>query len=265
MHNPEVHLLDAVPFRMSHNRPRDSHRLPTWLLEMFTVGQLSVSVEGLPWRTFGMAEGILYAPDTAYRERIPVRGGVCESLCLFFTLDDALSFDAWKNLAPPYRVIDDSLGQLMPLIQQSVRHHGLPGVDALLAQGAFLQILGLLLSAATVDDTLIVAGNPSGEDLVTRLHRHMRANLGKPLTLARLAEAMDMSVSGLAHAYRRLTNQSPMMVLRRMRIDAARTHLDAGRLSLAEIADLTGFADAFHLSRTFKQIVGLSPRDYRNK
>jgi AraC-like DNA-binding protein len=32
---------------------------------------------------------------------------------------------------------------------------------------------------------------------------------------------------------------------------------------LAQIARETGFADAFHLSRTFKQSVGVSPRRFR--
>jgi AraC-like DNA-binding protein len=36
------------------------------------------------------------------------------------------------------------------------------------------------------------------------------------------------------------------------------------RLSLAQIAGETGFADAFHLSRAFKQVTGVSPRQFRH-
>jgi AraC-like DNA-binding protein len=260
---PYPALLGAMPCRMTRSRPHQPHRHTSWLLELFTSGRLSVSIEGGPWRTFGVGSGVLYAPETLFRERLVPRGMICESLYLFFDRFDAPPFDAYSDLAPPYRVIDDQRGLLLPLVEQVVRHHALPGADALLAQGAFLQVLGRLLTAATNGDTLVIADDSSDEDLVTRLDRHMRAGLGEPLSLAKLADAMGMSESGLSHAYRRLAGATPMATLRRMRIDAVKTHLTARRLSLAEIADLTGFADAFHLSRTFKRVVGISPRDYR--
>jgi AraC-like DNA-binding protein len=262
---PSPKLFGAMPCRMVRSRPLQPHRHSSWLLEMFTSGQLSVSIEGGPWRAFGKGRGILYAPGTSFHERLVPRGMVCESLYLLFALPGTPPFDAWATRAPAYRIIDDRRRLLLPLVEQAVRHHELPGADALLAHGAFLQTLGRLLTAATAGDALVIADDSSDEDLVTRLDRRMRAGLGEPLSLARLADATGMSESGLSHAYRRLTGTTPMATLRRMRIDAAKAHLAARRLSLSEIADLTGFSDAFHLSRTFKQIVGMSPRDYRKQ
>ena len=72
-----------------------------------------------------------------------------------------------------------------------------------------------------------------------------------------------MSESGFAHAYRRLAGQSPGQALRRMRIEAVKMYLLHNRLTLEKIAQLTGFADAFHLSHTFRKVVGVSPKQFR--
>jgi AraC family transcriptional regulator len=53
-----------------------------------------------------------------------------------------------------------------------------------------------------------------------------------------------------------------MAALRAMRIEAAKVQLVRGDLKLDAIAIQTGFADAFHLSRTFKRMVGSSPRQF---
>jgi AraC-like DNA-binding protein len=57
------------------------------------------------------------------------------------------------------------------------------------------------------------------------------------------------------------TGESPMMTLTRMRIHLAKTLLLQGhRLKL--VADQTGFWDQYHLSKTFKQHEGISPREF---
>jgi transcriptional regulator GlxA family with amidase domain len=83
------------------------------------------------------------------------------------------------------------------------------------------------------------------------------------LQLADIAAAVGMSVSGFAHNYKRQTGLSPMAMLRRMRVEAVKSHLMRERLTLEQIANETGFADAFHLSRTFKEVTGVSPRQFR--
>jgi AraC-like DNA-binding protein len=258
-----LRLISALPFRMAKPLPSRVISRKLWTLEMFTTGKLAVSVAGSSWRTFGRDQGLLYPPNTPYREKNAGGSAACQSLCLLFEIEDAPMFDPWRALVHPYRGIEDPQNLLLPLVEQVLRHHTLPGPDALLARGAFMQVMGHLLRAAPAGERLIVTESRSHEDLLTRAHRLMRANLHKPLSLPDFATATEMSESGFAHAYKRLAGISPMVKLRRLRIEAAKAHLAAGQHTLSQIARLTGFADAVHLSRTFKKITGFSPRDFR--
>ncbi len=260
----EYRLLSVLPFRMERISPSRKSQ-PHWMLEMFTAGRLSISITGGPWRTFGRGEGVLYAPRTIYRERAAPGSKVCESYCLMFDVERGQTAGPLRSLVGGHRAIQDPQGLLPPLIGQALHHHQLPGADALLARGAFLQVIGHLLRAAPVEGSLIITESRRHETLLMRAHRFMKMHLHESLSIADIAEAMEMSASGFAHAYKRQAGVAPMIELRRLRVESAGNHLSAGRYSLARIAALTGFADAFHLSRTFKRVTGQTPRDFRRR
>jgi two-component system, response regulator YesN len=53
--------------------------------------------------------------------------------------------------------------------------------------------------------------------------------------------------------------------LRQIRIDKARELLKTTDNKIYEISDMVGFKNPKHFARSFKQLTGLSPADYRNK
>lgn len=260
-----VQLLGAGHFTMSQTRAGGAMAHRAWVLELVVAGRLEVNVEASGWHTCAAGQALLYRPYTRYRERVPAGGvPVCKSVCLFFELPRAPLFEAWRRPEPSFRSIDDPERVLRRLVDTVLAHLGRSEADDLLALGCFHQVLGTLLKADRGGAALTLsAQRPAEDDVVSRAHDYMRANLSQPLTLPRIAQAVGLSESGFAHAYRRLTGRSPMSDLRRMRIDAVKVHLLSNRLSLAGIAAQTGFADPFHLSRTFKRIVGIPPSDFR--
>jgi transcriptional regulator GlxA family with amidase domain len=140
----------------------------------------------------------------------------------------------------------------------------LSAADDLLAGSAFLNVLAHLLQAEVQGQTLLVSREYSRQgDLAAKTHRFMRAHLSQTISLQQLAAHVGLSVSGFSHAYKRSTGVTPMTMLRQMRVETAKFYLLRERSSLAEIARETGFADAFHLSRAFKQTTGLSPHRFR--
>lgn len=85
----------------------------------------------------------------------------------------------------------------------------------------------------------------------------------EPLTHARLAAAVHLSPSRFHEVFREATGLTPIQYLLRRRLRAAQAMLLRGDDTLATIAERCGFADAFHLSRTFKRHFGESPRAFR--
>jgi transcriptional regulator GlxA family with amidase domain len=93
------------------------------------------------------------------------------------------------------------------------------------------------------------------------VHEYLRAQCARPLRLDEVARHFNVSVSTLCHRYQAETGESPMSARLRMRIELAKNLLLKGQ-TLKAVALDTGFCDPYHLSKTFKQLAGLSPRQF---
>ena len=82
-------------------------------------------------------------------------------------------------------------------------------------------------------------------------------------SLAALAAEADVHPAHLARVFRRIKGLSIGDYVRARRIETARLALHGGERSIAEIASAAGFTDQSHFSRLFKQLVGETPRRYR--
>lgn len=255
-------LLAAKPFQMGPTSSERVHSQPVWLLELFVSGTIDLSVDRGAWENYRPDQGILYAPETPYSERIATKDGVCHSLCVLFQVPRSGAFESWYQLQPTFRRLEDRHEHLRTLIKPLLE----PVVGSYVAEvrtrGIFLQLLAHLLEAQGEDITWAVESGTQ-TDPFHRVHRFMRDRLDQPLSLADVAAIAGLSESGFAHAYKRVTGRTPMATLRDLRVEAVKSHLYHNRLTLAEVAQVTGFADAFHLSRTFKQVTGLSPQRFR--
>jgi AraC family transcriptional regulator len=81
--------------------------------------------------------------------------------------------------------------------------------------------------------------------------------------LSHLGADLGVHPVHLAATFRRFFGCSVGEYLRRVRLREARRKLADPQLSLAEVAAATGFADQSHLTRTFKRLCGMTPREYR--
>lgn len=108
------------------------------------------------------------------------------------------------------------------------------------------------------------AGEGGADDVrLARADDWIRANLHRDIGVADIAEAAGLSTSHLTRLFTEWTGQSPKAYLRLRRVELARRLLADVDLSIKQIAMRTGFKDPFHFSKTFRQIDGLSPTQYR--
>jgi AraC family transcriptional regulator len=85
------------------------------------------------------------------------------------------------------------------------------------------------------------------------------------VSLADMAGAAHLSPYHLTRVFKKATGISPHQYLVQVRVHSARSLLTAGAgdRSLAEIAAAVGFADQSHLTRHFKRILGVTPKQLR--
>ncbi len=84
-------------------------------------------------------------------------------------------------------------------------------------------------------------------------------------TVAECAALCAMSESRFSHLFRQTMGVSPHQYFLKLRLEQARNYLRDSDLSVAQIAQLTGFEDALYFSRLFKKYYGVSPSLYRGK
>jgi len=78
-------------------------------------------------------------------------------------------------------------------------------------------------------------------------------------TLGQIADACHIDPAYLCRLFRRFDHQSPYQFLLRLRLRHAAARLRGGRVPVAVVAEELRFADPFHFSRAFKQLMGISP------
>ncbi len=87
----------------------------------------------------------------------------------------------------------------------------------------------------------------------------IEANLAKNFSLADLANAAGMCEHTFSRRFKAAFDQSPWQYVLVRRVHRAMALVKGTRLSLAEIAFLTGFSDQAHMTRVVKKATGQTP------
>lgn len=100
---------------------------------------------------------------------------------------------------------------------------------------------------------------------VTRAIDFINLNYAHDISLSEIAESAHLSPFHVARLFKRTTGLSPHQYLVQVRVNSARSLLTAGAgaRSLAEIALAVGFADQSHLTRHFKRVLGVTPKQMK--
>lgn len=83
--------------------------------------------------------------------------------------------------------------------------------------------------------------------------------------LGKLAAELGMSYSSFRSAFRKQTGSSPRQYQIQIRLNKARALLTDTDMSVAEIAQQTGFGTVFYFSRIFRKKAGVSPLAFRRR
>jgi len=85
----------------------------------------------------------------------------------------------------------------------------------------------------------------------------------EPLDIRQLAQVASVSEAHFIRTFRSTFGETPHRYLQRRRVERAMFMLRESRRSVTDVCLETGFASLGTFSRTFKEIVGTTPKDYR--
>jgi AraC family transcriptional regulator len=91
------------------------------------------------------------------------------------------------------------------------------------------------------------------------------AHLGRPITVVEMASHLGLSPSHFSRAFHSSMKMPPHRYLMARRLGKVQALLATSNMPLAEIALLAGFCDQSHLSRYFRERLGVTPRCFRRQ
>jgi len=187
-----------------------------------------------------------------------------------YARDIRLSFDAEALAAychvgnteiasvPDLRFSDERLSTLLRLIGEAVADE--EAGDPLYGEGLITAFAARFFARGKA-----VARGPSRLSPVQlrRAIGYLEARMPLRVDLATLASQAGLSPYHYSRAFKASTGLAPYQWQLRWRIQRAQRLLLTTSASLDSIAEATGFADAVHLGRTFRKLVGATPAAWR--
>ena len=122
------------------------------------------------------------------------------------------------------------------------------------------KVVGLAGVARVIrDHDAVYADHPEMHRIVNHVRQHYR----EKLSIADLAEVAGISVSSQERLFKKTFGLTPLMYLRKTRLNAACKLLRSTKVGLSEIPVQCGFNDQTSMTRAFRQELKITPLKYR--
>lgn len=99
--------------------------------------------------------------------------------------------------------------------------------------------------------------------LAYEMKRYIEEHALAPLKLEDVAVHVDLSVSRAVHLFKSVFNQTIMQYVQHIRLSVARERILFSKMSLEQIAEMSGFNSYTYFYRVFRARYGVSPKEYR--
>lgn len=126
--------------------------------------------------------------------------------------------------------------------------------------GALLTLLGVLCDANILTDE-----SNKKQSRITPALQYIEQNYMHAISVADISRTVNLCDDRFIRIFKEITAKTPTDYLIDFRLTEAMKLLVSSELSIAEIAEKTGFSTAGYFCRTFKNRIGQTPTQYRIK
>lgn len=103
------------------------------------------------------------------------------------------------------------------------------------------------------------------DDPIKQAQEYIEQNVTEKISVEHLALKYAIGRRNFERRFKKATNNTPVEYIQRVKIEAAKKHLEVSNKNVNEVMYDVGYSDTKAFRTTFKKITGLSPLQYRNK
>ena len=104
-----------------------------------------------------------------------------------------------------------------------------------------------------------------GDAEIVNLQDWLEKKFNENITLERMTEICNLEKKTLMRRFKKVTGETPLIYLQKLRIENAKRLLESKKISFNEITWKVGYNDVSSFHRVFKSQTGLTPIEYRSK
>lgn len=105
----------------------------------------------------------------------------------------------------------------------------------------------------------------SQEDVVSQVKDYIENHLNEELSRSRLAKIVFLSEDYVSKLFKTTTGMSIPGYIAARRIEKAKEYLSHSNLPVSRIALEVGYSNFSYFSKTFRDLTGMTPNEYRNQ
>ncbi len=105
----------------------------------------------------------------------------------------------------------------------------------------------------------------SQEDVVSQVKEYIESHLNEELSRSRLAKMVFLSEDYVSKLFKTTTGMSIPGYIAARRIEKAKEYLNHSNLPVSRIALEVGYSNFSYFSKTFRDLTGMTPNEYRSK
>ena len=151
--------------------------------------------------------------------------------------------------------------------QENIKKNFRKAVDLVLRPQPFSDLNGM----HALEEVLLLSYQISQKKVGVRDKRIIKAieilsnNLGKIIDIEFVSNQVGLSPSRFAHLFKEEVGETPMNYRESIRLNYAKQLIIGTNMSIKQIAEAVNYDCAFHFSKRFKAIIGVSPKEFRNQ
>ena len=130
-------------------------------------------------------------------------------------------------------------------------------------QGKVFELMALQVEAITEQESTLSIANPK-RDTITRIHyaaEILRSHLEHPPSQADLAQQVGLGIRTLQKGFKSVFGLTPFAYLTQQRMHLAEQLLRQPNCTVAEVANIVGYANPARFAAAFKRYFGITPSE----